>query len=828
MAQDNSLDPLNRHETLISQLLETEVPISGDALRANRFHRPKDLYAKMPADWRKAESRRPQPKQLSTPRKDFVGILRRALGHIAANPSVPANVTAMGLSYKFPEEIDVSSFSHFGIGDDITVVNKSESDARRFFVETLGDAAERAAQDFRLRLEGHEGADTSTDAIFRQDKFLLIGERGIGKTFFLNYMISQFSSELHQKRIILVRLDLTKDTDEDLTIDDWLHWKICKILFTYYDAGSFNRDATHDVEDPKFAHFIEKESLNLLFNLDSRADILFEIARGYDTELTRVEFSMAFREVASKLRSVVDTKPSKIQYNWFFPMIWDYVVSINRCSFIVIFDGLDQLGLTDHDRDRYELLVEAVNSYLGSEKSLYTASLVTMRPKSWVDRIGDDNFRNNFKHVVVAAPENKAILAKKKDYYTESAFFAHRHEVVGTLGEHFSPSIDGFTRAFVEFVTMSLTKSVSPSMPEVSGSQRSVDVGHGILTQIFGENKRKTFQALSDLAEFFAAVLSDDFEMMLSDTVNVSDFFENYKPGSGISVDLKSPYSDIMRYNYLVIEALMLESPRENFRQEKYGYLISEDGQISSAAKSDQSINHYLHNIFHFVCNPTREERNHVLLGIRILQIASLNSSVDRSYLINCLSKLFEYDPKIVEQKFLEMRDDGLLEHKLDSPHVFVESYSITFAGRYILERLMHSIEYICMCVQTVPLPFDLVSSGYFPVRPHSSAEFVVYNKVAASLNFLRYLRQVELEEERIYKENRNGDLDVKALIPEGQFSEVFSISSKMSDSINHAISRIIRHAHGSELFSQVSQLDTLLPNDARDQLLGDYFSESA
>jgi len=828
MAEDSSLDPLKRHETFISQILAKKVPISGDDLRENRFHRPKDIYAKMPAEWRQAESRKPQPKKLSRPRSDFVEILRRALGHIAANPSVPANVTAMGLSYKFPDEVDVSDFSHFGIGDDITVVNKSEDDARRFFVETLGDAARQAARDFRRRLGGHESADTSTDAIFRQDKFLLIGERGIGKTFYLNYLISQFSSELHQKRIILVRLDLTKDTDEDLSIDDWLHWKICKILFTYYDAGSFDRDAMNDVDDPKFAHFVEKERLELLFNLDSRADILFEIARGYDTELTRVEFSKAFREVASKLRSVVDTKPRQIPHNWFFPMIWDYIVSMNECSFIVIFDGLDQLGLTDHDRDRYEALVDAVNSYLGSEKSLYTASLVTMRPKSWVDRIGDDNFRHNFQHVVVAAPENKAILAKKKDYYTEPAFFDHRHEVVGTLGEHYSPSIDRFTRAFVEFVTMSLTKSVSPSMPEVSGASRSIDVGHGILTQIFGENKRKTFQALADLAEFFAAILSDDFERMLSDTVNVSDFFENYQPGSGINVDLRGPYSDIMRYNYLVIEALMLESPRENFRQEKYGYLISEDGQISSAAKSDQSINHYLHNIFHFVCNPTKKERNHVFLGVRILQVALLNSSVDRSDLIEFLSDMFEYDPKIVEQKFLEMRDDGLLEHKLDSPHVFVDSYSITFAGRYILERLMHSIEYVCMGVQTVPLPYDLVSSGYFSVRPHSSAEFVVYNKVAATLNFVRYLRQVELEEERIYSKNQKANLDATVVIPEAELSQVFGISSKISASVSRAVSRIIQHAHDSELSSQISQLDTLLPNDACDQSLSDYFGKSA
>ncbi|MFD0917278.1 hypothetical protein ACFQ14_12740 [Pseudahrensia aquimaris] len=829
MTKKSDFDPLTRHRDFISALAKTPLSIDGKSLTSDFFQRPKDCYRSMPSHWKSENSRIGQSKNLSNERSDFVEILRRGLGHIAANPSVQANVRAMKLSYKFPESVEIEEFADLGIGSEIRIVNENEAIARHFMVEDLGNAAKQAAEDYRLRLEGAGDIDTSTDAIFRKDKYLIIGDRGVGKTFFLNYLISQHTQELHEKGVIIVRLDLTKDVDDELGIAEWLHWKICKILFTYYDEGAFDRDAIHDVNDPAIQHFLDKSNLGLLFDLSSRNDVLFEIARTIDVELSRTEFSEEFRRNAAMFRSPVDTTPRKISTEWFFPMIWDYMIKVKECSFITIFDGLDQLGLTNSDRDRYNRLIASINGYLGSEKSLYTATLVTMRPKSWIDRIGDDNFRRVFQGAVIAAPDNRKILEQKEEYLTKPNFFRHKHQTVGVLGDQYSDSIRKFANVFVEFITMSLTRSVAPNLPEVSGSDRSAEIGFNVLEQIFGSNKRKTFQALSDLSRFFVSVLSSDFERMLHETVNVVEFFEHYKPGDGIMIDVDNPYSEVMRYNYLVIEALLLESPKEYFRQEKYGYDIDSEGKIVSAAKSDSSISHYLHNIFHYVSNPTKIESSHVFAGIRILQISMIHSTIDKNTLLDLVCTIFNYKRDIVEQKFNEMCEDGLFQHKLDAPHVVVDSFSITFAGKYAVSRLASSLEYICMTLQTVPLPKSLVSAGYFPVRPHSSAEFVVYNKVFSALNFARYCELVESEEQKLFEDFRlHGDAESLAHIENRSFDEIFSISEKITSAVLKSIDRIVDHAHESELTVQLSQLDTLIASGARDLAVGQHLRKTA
>jgi hypothetical protein len=803
------VDPQERHMTFFKELLSKPFAQSFEVSQRYQTTTPFEKYSAQTRAWKESHGRRIRNARTTDIRTHFVQILGRGLGHIAANPSIKANRQALEESYAFPNEVNREQFSHLGLSEDVLVVNSDKTTAKHFFVNSLGDAAASAAQIFLNKLMGSLEADNSTDAVMRDDKFIMIGERGIGKTFLLNYLLSIHTKELHERRTIVVRLDLTKNVPSSLSIEEWVQWKICKILFVYYDSSSFNRDAVHDVNDSAFEHFIEKERLNMLFDLRS-SQTLFEIARATDTQLGETEFEKKYRMEATSFRSPTNTTPRKIETPWFFSMIWDFLVKIQNCKFVVIFDGLDQLGLTKNDRKRYQHLVNDVNAYLSGEKSLWAATLLTMRPKTFRDQINDNNFRHGFTYVLVSQTSPSEIVLRREGYIKNPSYFSHLYTTVKTLGNSYPTTILGFSRAYIKFAMQSLTRSISPEKLRHSSDEEIVDLGFTIVEQIFGENRRKKFQALSDVAAFFAAALPEKFENAINDAENIIQYFEGVE--AGITFEIEDPYREISKYHYLFIEALMLESPKQGFRREKYIYSIAADGEISANSPTNFPLKHYVHNIYHYARNPTREIISHALLGIRILQCTKNLKAFDFSELAQFLCDAFGYDVKIINQKFEEMLEDGLLKPYITEEYIVENSYVCAYSGFYMLEALSHSLEYICLALQTVPLPVGAVGLGAFPIRHHSSAEFVVFNKLLSSLNFCRYLKMVEEMESKSFEAYRRALKNSSQMHSFSNLADFkhFEITSKISDEVAKSAIRIIAHAHSSRIEHQISNLDTI------------------
>lgn len=807
------IEPKDRHRQLLDDLSHSPINQDQNFDTVATFNFPSAHFKVQSNDWQNRDGNRKQEIVLSQPRKDFVKILTRSFGHLAANPSVPGNRVALHSTYTFPDVVDRSDFDHFGLDDDVLVANESMQTAESFFLETVANAAVGASAEYIRKMMGSAYADPSTDAIHREDRFLMIGERGIGKTIFLNYLLSQHTAKLHEKKVITVRLDLTKEVQKNLLIEEWLQWKICKIIFTYYDDSKINRDALHNVNDPALEHLIEKESADLLFNLKSTNELLFAHARSFDPELTHTEFVTQFRAVATDLRSITSTTPKEIAIKWFFPMMMEFLLKSNGCSLIIILDGLDQLGLTKSDQKRYKTLVKSVKNYLAGEKPLPASFLVTMRPKTFRDQIGDDNFRRNFQYSVVAKSTAKAIYSTRHSYMKNAEFFKGKFRTVEKLGQNYSNSIAGYCNAYIDFATLSLTRSVTPEELQSRAEPHSREIGFAILEAIFGENRRKTFQALSDVSSFFTSVLSKKFEEMLEDTLNIEDFFDSFQPD--VSIDIESPYKDLQRYSYLFVEALMLEKPNQSFRREKYTYKIdNEKFKITPILNETNPTRHYLHNIFHHVTSQNLRHKPHVLMGMRSLQLARKLDVFTPKQLISSLCKVFGYEKPIVQMKFQEMLEDGLIKHYTDPSNIVTDNYKMSYAGAYILDRLILSLEYGCLALQTTPVPKILLDQGYFPIRPHTAKEFVVYNKVFASLNFARYLCQVNKREEEEFNQQDLNQFEVPGL----SSKDFFGKTEGIMDSYLRSINRIVDHAHENELNNQIRQLDRLIANDGIDR----------
>lgn len=110
----------------------------------------------------------------------------------------------------------------------------------------------------------------------------------------------------------------------------------------------------------------------------------------------------------------------------------------------------------------------------------------------------------------------------------------------------------------------------------------------------------------------------------------------------------------------------------------------------------------------------------------------------------------FEYDLELIELAFEELIDAGILSYASNVGVPTPNSVELTERGVYVLKRLINSIEYLNLALQAAPMPGHFLNSGLIPVRPYNSSEFVLYNKIVSTVNFIRYLRQVEIcEEER-------------------------------------------------------------------------------
>jgi hypothetical protein len=270
----------------------------------------------------------------SLPRESWNAYIYRRLGHLAVNPSRKASTEALLSSYAFPAES-----SH---GRD-QVANESEHTASDF-VDSLIELAKN-------QLDLWQTAPSRPDPVEHQlsspNLTLLIGARGSGKTFFLNYLLSRHHARLNEQRVVWVRLDLTQrfflrpEDLESVSIEDWVFAQATKILYRYYDEASiYSSDKPIRLRIDSVLHdHIEQqpdppEEKDALHEKRRKMRELFPIVhRGDEHEAASAEAPLSQGLVPSDLGLVVVNYALRKGY-----------------AFIVVFDGLDVLdcSLREH------------------------------------------------------------------------------------------------------------------------------------------------------------------------------------------------------------------------------------------------------------------------------------------------------------------------------------------------------------------------------------------------------------------------------------------------------------------------------------------------
>ncbi|MCG3198808.1 MAG: hypothetical protein GHCLOJNM_03315 [bacterium] len=274
--------------------------------------------------------------------------VHRRLGHIAVNPHNSENTEALVASYTFPDDLDLPSVyinrSHEGVRLAVQQLVLMALRERDFIYGT--DPLDRTGR--KLAAAGH-------------DLVVLHGERGSGKTFFLNYVLSHFSHYFDSEKVIWVRLNLVEDFGNNDYLLHRIYAQATKIIMRYYD--------------PQSDQYQQKP-----------------IPLSVSTHLySWIEANKPNRDEASVLNQKVmgmcqvfhhKTRDERVTPN-LVPMVlgrrsFEYAQE-SGYSFIIVLDGLDQLDATPFHKRKFENLLQSTDNLARDQAALGMVFLVVTR-----------------------------------------------------------------------------------------------------------------------------------------------------------------------------------------------------------------------------------------------------------------------------------------------------------------------------------------------------------------------------------------------------------------------------------------------------------------
>jgi hypothetical protein len=170
----------------------------------------------------------------------------------------------------------------------------------------------------------------------------LIGPKGCGKTFFLNYLFSKFSPILDSKGVIWVRLNLLEEFGDDKDILHRIYAQATKIIMRYYDPESaeFKQKKIPIPAGQSLQLYIERSK----FPAQHKKGLLDEVEGMRDVFYTKK------REEPLSPALVSKSLGRKV-----FNLARD-----NGYSYIIVFYGLDRMEATSQHDKRFRSLVNQV------------------------------------------------------------------------------------------------------------------------------------------------------------------------------------------------------------------------------------------------------------------------------------------------------------------------------------------------------------------------------------------------------------------------------------------------------------------------------------
>lgn len=571
-----------------------------------------------------------------------------------------------------------------------------------------------------------EEVRTSTDRFnaFNNARFFLIGDPGVGKTIFLNYLISSYHDDFDNSDTVYIRVDFTKSFNEDLDFVDALYLQGAKILKEYYrDEFSLFSNEFKNFIRAKFGISKDKpEAINISVDkyLKEFDELLYESSKPINRSFGRYLF--------------------------------DYVTEKMKHNFIFIFDGFDSLSISHlkilgHRNKCKQMIDHVFNEHI--VPGVYIISIRNISYEYLVSEFDRTNKLRNARKLRILPANLSSILGNR----VKLAAFRKRH--VNEIRKKY-PWIE---EKHYEMILNSLLRYISSSLnskePYFQGGEIDIDRVYDLLeNQIFNKNYRKLMEALiSILIHVYSAY--EDYEKEEFDL----DIFSSAMQDS-IS-------SKLRRKTYAVMQELLLG--RSQYFKLPLSYdLVSEEGAEKIDFGMHEGEGGYLPNIYNFIDEPGGYKQEYrLLLKIRILQMLK-HQQTQRRTVVEHIVDIFKYQILFVEYEIEEMLFTNVLSAVYGATgHGSNYKLKTTDLGNFLLDSFMFNFTYLEQIITNTPLPTGLSRLKFVPqFDPSIKTHEWVTNYMENVLHFVALINRIEQLERKCFEENIKASLDPASRIP--------------------------------------------------------------
>lgn len=359
----------------------------------------------------------------------FGSEVARHLRHIPVNPY---NVTASELlkkSYVYNSETCTRS-------RDDQVLNASDFSLFSFMSDVIN-----SAQKERGFSVDPKATDATIESLFSNCVHVIYGERGVGKTFFLNYALTRCNAVLDKRKTIWVRLNFVYTSGFEEDLEHWMHAQAAKIILRYYDTkSSYTGKKIVAAADHLFEWIKANERFNEIDRGRLRAALRsMEQVFGRDSEDEVLRPSLCDKEICREL------------YRFMRVQGW---------SFIFVLDGFDQLDINPDQVQRFDTIRSSVRRFISMRAAFGAAIVIVTRTNTFDDFKAYDPFKG------IPDARKYRIGDVDFDLVVRKRFDAIKDVVIRKIPSHRRETAEKLEKTIENFLAKNFKKTLLPDQNE--------------------------------------------------------------------------------------------------------------------------------------------------------------------------------------------------------------------------------------------------------------------------------------------------------------------------------------------------------------------------